>query len=48
MLYLRGARATGKIEGIKKTSSSLKGIPVDRIVFDEVDEMDPAMVDLAL
>src|SRR4030042_4797074 len=48
MLYLRGARATGKIEGIKKTSSSLKGIPVDRIVFDEVDEMDSAMVDLAL
>ena len=48
MLYLRGARATGKIEGIKKTSSSLKGIPVDRIVFDEVDEMDPAMIDLAL
>ena len=48
MLYLRGARATGKIEGIKKTSSSLKGIPVDRIVFDEVDEMDPAMLDLAL
>ena len=48
MLYLRGARATGRIEGIKKTSSSLKGIPVDRIVFDEVDEMDPAMIDLAL
>jgi hypothetical protein len=48
MLYLRGARATGKIEGVKKTSSSLKGIPVDRIVFDEVDEMDSAMIDLAL
>ena len=48
MLYLRGARVTGKIEGIKKTSSSLKGIPVDRIAFDEVDEMDPAMIDLAL
>ncbi len=48
MLYLRGARATGKIEGIKKTSSQLKGVPVDRIVFDEVDEMDPAMIDLAL
>jgi len=48
MLYLRGARSTGKIEGIKKTSSSLKGIPVDRIVFDEVDEMDSAMIDLAL
>ena len=48
MLYLRGARVTGKIEGIKKTSSSLKGIPIDRVVFDEVDEMDPTMIDLAL
>jgi hypothetical protein len=48
MLYLRGARATGKIEGIKRTSSSLKSIPVDRIVFDEVDEMEPQMIDLAL
>lgn len=48
MLYLRGARATGKIEGIKRTSSALKGIPVDRIVFDECDEMTPEMIDLAL
>ncbi len=48
MLYLRGARSTARIEGIKKTSSQLKGVPVDRIVFDEVDEMDPAMIDLAL
>ena len=47
-LYLRGARSTGKIEGIKKTSSQLKSVPVDRIVFDEVDEFEPAMVDLAL
>jgi phage terminase large subunit GpA-like protein len=48
MLYLRGARATGRIEGIKKTSSSLKGIPVDRLVCDEVDEMEQAMIDLAI
>ena len=48
MLYLRGARVTGKIEGIKRTSSSLKGIPIDRVVFDEVDEMESSMVDLAL
>jgi hypothetical protein len=48
MLYLRGARATGKIEGIKRTSSQLKSVPVDRVVFDEVDEMEAAMVDLAL
>jgi hypothetical protein len=47
MLYLRGARATSKIEGIKKSSSQLKGVPVDRVVFDEVDEMEPSMVDLA-
>lgn len=48
MLYLRGARSTGRIEGQKRTSSQLKSVPVDRIVFDEVDEMEPAMVDLAL
>jgi len=47
MLYLRGARATSKIEGIKKSSSQLKGVPADRVVFDEVDEMEPTMVDLA-
>lgn len=47
-LYLRGARSTGKIEGIKKTSSQLKSVPVDRIVFDEVDEMEPIMVELGL
>jgi hypothetical protein len=48
MLYLRGARSTAKIEGVKRTSSQLKSVPVDRVVFDEVDEMDPYMVDLAL
>jgi hypothetical protein len=47
-LYLRGARSTGKIEGIKQTSSQLKSVPVDRICFDEVDEMSPIMVELAL
>ena len=47
MLYLRGARATTKIEGIKKSSSQLKGVPVDRVVYDEIDEMEPSMVDLA-
>lgn len=48
MLYLRGARATGNIEGLKKTSPRLKTVPVDRIVFDEYDEMTPDMVRLAL
>jgi len=47
MLYLRGARSTTKIEGIKKSSSQLKGVPADRIVFDETDEMEPSMIDLA-
>lgn len=48
MLYFRGAKSTRTIGGFKKTSSQLKSIPVDRIVFDEVDEMEPSMIDLAL
>jgi len=48
MLYLRGARSTSRIEGIKKSSSQLKSVPVDRVCFDEVDEMEPSMIDLAL
>jgi len=48
MLYFRGARSTTRIEGIKRSSSQLKSIPVDRIVFDEMDEMDQPMIDLAL
>ncbi|MFC1544981.1 phage terminase large subunit family protein, partial [Gemmatimonadota bacterium] len=48
MLYLRGARSTGKAGGMKRSSSQLKSIPVDRVVFDEADEMEPAMIDLAL
>lgn len=47
-LYLRGARSTAKIEGIKKTSSQLKSVPVDRICFDECDEMESAMILLGL
>lgn len=46
-LYLRGARSTKAIGGTKKTSSQLKSIPVDRIVFDERDEMEDPMVELA-
>lgn len=48
MLYLRGAKSTRSIEGLRKTSSKLKSIPVDRIVFDERDEMDQEMIDMAL
>ena len=45
---MRGARATKSIQGSRKSSPQLKSVPVDRIVFDEYDEMEPAMVDLAL
>ena len=47
MLYLRGARGTANIEGSKKDSSKLRSIPVDKIVYDECDLMDPDMIDLA-
>jgi hypothetical protein len=46
-LYLRGARATKKVGGTKKTSSQLKSISVDRVVFDEFDEMEESMIALA-
>jgi hypothetical protein len=48
VLYLRSARQTAKIDGLKADSSALKSIPVDRIVFDERDAMSDSMVDLAL
>jgi len=48
MLYLRGARSTAKVGGMKRTSTALKSVPVDRLVFDEADEMAPDMIDLAL
>lgn len=47
MLYFRGAKSSGKAGGEKETSSQLKSIPVDKIVFDEKDEMAPAMIALA-
>jgi hypothetical protein len=46
-LYLRGARMTKAIGGTKKSSSQLKSISVDRLIFDEFDEMDEAMIQLA-
>ena len=48
VLYLRSARETTKIEGVKGTSSALKTVPVDRLNFDERDEMSDNMVDLAM
>jgi len=46
-LYLRGARSTKTVGGTKKSSSQLKTISVDRVVFDEFDEMEEAMIALA-
>jgi len=46
-LYLRGARSTRKIGGTKKSSTALKSISVDRVVFDEFDEMEETMIELA-
>jgi len=46
-LYLRGARSTKNIGGAKKSSSQLKSIPVDRIIFDEMDEIEADMITLA-
>lgn len=42
-LYLRGARLAQKIEGVSE-SSKLKSIPVDRVVFDEIDHMDESVI----
>ncbi len=47
MLYLRGAKSTSRVQGMKRSSTQLKSVPVDRVVFDEADEMEPAMIDLA-
>jgi len=47
MLYLRGARMTQKIEGVKKDSSSLRTVPVDKVVRDERDLMMNEMVDMS-
>ena len=46
-LYLRGARSTKNVGGTKKSSSQLKSISVDRVVFDEFDEMEETMIELA-
>jgi len=47
MLYLRGARATSKVEGTKADSSRLRSIPVDKVVRDERDLMDNLMVEMS-
>ena len=48
MLYLRGARLSAVVEGLKKDSSKLRSIPVDKVVTDERDLMDSKAVDMAM
>lgn len=43
-LYLRGARLSQKIAGEEKESSKIRSIPVDKVVFDEVDLMDEDVI----
>lgn len=48
MLYLRGARSTSNVEGMKKDAAKLRSAPVDKLIFDERDLMEHEMVTLAL
>lgn len=48
ILYLRGATVSHKIEDSKESSSQLKGVPVDKVSLDEMDEMSTAMVALSI
>jgi hypothetical protein len=47
MLYLRGARLTANIEGLKKDSTKLRSVPVDKLVLDERDLMADAAIMMA-
>lgn len=47
MLYLRGARLTANIEGMKKDSPKLRSVPVDKLVLDERDLMSDAAILMA-
>uniref|UniRef100_A0A6M3J1B3 Putative terminase n=1 Tax=viral metagenome TaxID=1070528 RepID=A0A6M3J1B3_9ZZZZ len=46
-LFFRGARLTQIVDDQKKSASKLKSIPVDKVIFDEVDEMSPEAIPLA-
>ncbi len=46
-LYMRGAGLTKIIEG-EGTSTKLQGIPVDRVVFDEIEQMDKQVIRKAI
>lgn len=47
-LHFIGAKVAKKIEGAVETSAALKSEPADNINFDEFDEIDGSMVDMAL
>ncbi len=47
-LFLHGARLNQKIRGAEKEASQLRSDPVDKVVFDEFDLMDPMAVAKAL
>ena len=47
-IYFRGSRLQKPTETAQRSSSKLKSIPVDEVIFDEYDEMDPAARGLAL
>jgi hypothetical protein len=46
-LYMRGAGLTKIVEN-EKVTAKLQGIPVDRVVFDEIEQMDPLVIEKAL
>jgi len=48
MLFLRGGRSSGRIDGLKETSTRLKSIPVDCVDVDERDEISDLMVAMAI
>lgn len=43
-LFMRGANLTKKVGGLVDESGALKGIPVDTVVFDEVELMEPESI----
>jgi hypothetical protein len=46
-LYFAGGKVGQVIEGLKKSSTQLKSEPVDKLIFDERDEIEDEMIDLA-
>lgn len=47
-LYFVGGKSTVKIDGQQKDSAALREAPADKVVIDEVDLIDPDMVELVL